>query len=327
MTAAVNAVAASGPGRWLVADIGATHARFARATAAGVAGDPLILPTGDFESQGALLARVLGEFDPAGLEAACLAIAGPVENGRGRITNGTLTFDAGTVAEALGCSVHVINDFQALARGLPRLRDLRQIGGGSAVPGGLKAVIGPGSGLGMSMLLPQDGGWRVLPSEGGHADLAPGNPLEMELLGMLEAGRGHVCWEDVLSGPGLVRLYQAVGRLWGGELEPVDPEWITARGVTAEEPICHQTLEVFCGLLGSAAGNLALTTWATGGVYLGGGILPALADFLADSPLRRRFEERGAMSERFRDVPLFLILDSAPGLVGAQAWLTDVEPG
>ena len=324
---AASAGQSSGGNCWLVADIGATHARFARATAAGLTGEPLILATHDFASQRALLERLVAEFVPSGIEAACLAVAGPVENGRGRITNGTLAFDADVMAEALGCPVHLINDFQALARGLPELRDLRQIGGSAPVGDGLKAVLGPGSGLGMSMLVPLDGGWRVLPSEGGHADLAPGNPLEMELLGLLEDGRGHVCWEDVLSGPGLVRLYQAVGRLWGGELEPVAPEWITARGVTAEEPLCHQTLEVFCGLLGSAAGNLALTTWATGGVYLGGGILPAMADFLADSPLRRRFEERGAMSGRFRDVPLFLILDSAPGLVGAQAWLTDVAPG
>lgn len=315
---------AAGAAPWLVADIGATHARFAGAGDGGLVGPPLLLRTGDFATQEALLARVL-EWSGAGRpDAACLAIAGPVENGRGRITNGSLTFDAGALTAALGCPVYLINDFQALARGLPELGKLQRIGGGQPADGGLKAVLGPGSGLGMSMLMPLDGGWRVLPSEGGHADLAPGNPLEMELLGILEGDRGHVCWEDVLSGPGLVRLYQAVGRLWGGEVEPVAPEWITARGITAEEPICHQTLEVFCGLLGSAAGNLALTTWATGGVYLGGGILPAMADFLADSPLRRRFEERGAMSGRFREVPLYLILDPAPGLVGARAWLADL---
>jgi glucokinase len=103
----------------------------------------------------------------------------------------------------------------------------------------------------------------------------------------------------------------------------VGPEWITRQGVDAAEPVCHQTLEVFCGLLGAAAGNLAVTAYALGGVYLGGGILPGMVEFVRSSPLRRRFEERGPMTERVRRIPLYLVRDGTPGLVGALACLLD----
>lgn len=311
---------------FLVADIGATNARFSLATAAGLVAECVILPTGEFRDMRTLLAdaqRRLGGVRPA---AACLAIAGPVDGERGCITNGGLVFERAAAATQLGCPLWLVNDFFSLARSLPDLQSLEQLGGSAPVPGAVKAVLGPGSGLGMGMLVPIPGGWQVLPSEGGHADLAPGNPLEAELLAVLQAQYGHVSWESVLSGPGLVRLHGAVCTLWGVEAADVDAAWITAHGVDAAEPVCHQTLEIFCGLLGAAAGNLALTTYALGGVYLGGGILPRLGGFVRTSPLRRRFDERGPMTERIREVPLYLIRDPAPGLLGALACLADHHP-
>jgi glucokinase len=185
----------------------------------------------------------------------------------------------------------------------------------------VKVVLGPGSGLGMGILIPDQGGWQVLPSEGGHADLAPGNPLEQEILSLLQAKHGSVCWETVLSGPGLVNLYEVVCQLWGSEPQAATPEWISAQGVAAIEPICHQTLELFFGLLGAAAGNLALTVCAYGGVYIGGGIVPALRDFAATSALRRRFEECCDLAGFTKDIPIYLILDEHPGLIGALACL------
>lgn len=303
----------------LVADIGATHARFALAGADGVPADPLVLSTAAWSSAGALLGAALERLGAAP-QAACLAIAGPVRDGRGAITNGTLTFDAAALTAATGMRVTLVNDFQALAMALPHLRALRPLGG--PLPGpGPKAVLGPGSGLGMGVLVPVGDGWQVLASEGGHADLAPGSPLELELLGVLQAAYGHVCWETVLCGPGLVRLYRAVCAVWGSAPADLAPADVTRLGVDADDPVCHQTLEVFCSLLGSAAGNLAITVCAHGGVYLGGGILPQLADFVAASPLRRRFEERGAMTALAREIPLLLIVDPAAGLTGAAAML------
>lgn len=307
---------------YLVADIGATNARFCRGEADGLVGESVHLKTADYASSEALLDEALARLGPGEPAGVALAVAGPVVDGTGRITNGELAFDAGSLGGRFGCPVTVVNDFLAVARGLPALRHLVSIGGGAPEPG-VKAVLGPGSGLGMGLLVPVAGGWQVLASEGGHSDLAPGSPLEAEILQVLQMTHGHVCWETVLSGPGLVRLYAAVSRVWGAEPGELAAEQITALGVEAEDPVCHQTLEVFFSLLGSAAGNLAVTVCARGGVYLAGGILPALAEFVVDSPVRRRFEERGRMAEMVRAMPLYLVLDPAPGLTGALACLRD----
>jgi len=309
-------------GQFLVADIGATNARFAWAGEAGLSRDVLHLRTSVSTDSGALLDLALSRLDGPRPAAAALAIAGPVEEGRGRMTNGVLRFDAAELSSRLGCPVTVINDFHAMARAVPHLEHLRQIGGGVPKPG-VKAVLGPGSGLGMGVLVPRGGGWQVLASEGGHGDLAPGSPLETELLSVLQQEHGHVSWETVLSGPGLVRLYGAVCRVWGVDPKEISQEQISSLGLNADEPVCHQTLEVFFSVLGGAAGNLALTVCAQGGVYLGGGILPGLAAFAAASPLRRRFDERGPLSNMVREIPLYLILDEEPGLTGALACLRD----
>jgi glucokinase len=301
----------------LVADIGATHARFTLADADGPCGEPVLLDTADWHDGEALVREALVRLGGAPARA-CLAVAGPVRDDRATITNGALRFDAAALGARLGMPVRLVNDFHALAAALPYLRELRHLGGPPSMPG-IKAVLGPGSGLGMGVLVPVGDAWQVVPSEGGHADLAPGSRLELELLGVLQAELGHVCWESVLSGPGLVRLYRAVCVVWGTAPRDLDAAAISRHGVDADDPVCHQTLEVFCALLGSAAGNLAITVSALGGVYLGGGILPRLADFLAASPLRRRFEDRGAMTGMVREIPLYLILDRHPGLIGAAA--------
>ncbi len=306
--------------RYLLADVGATHTRLGLAGPAGLQGQAVRLATVDIADGAGLLAAAQQWLDVRDLSGACFALAGPVEHQAGALTNGGLRLDAADLARQLGCPVRLVNDFSALALSLPMLQSLRQIGGHASPALALsdvKVVLGPGSGLGMGILIPESGGWRALASEGGHGDLAPGSHLEMELLALLQAEHGHVSWESVLSGPGLVRLYQGVCALWGVRAETVTPEWISASGVDAAEPVCHQTLEVFFGLLGAAAGNLALVLGAKGGVYIGGGIVPQLADFAAASPLRRRFEERGPLSGYVADIPLWIIMDPEPGLLGA----------
>ena len=256
------------------------------------------------------------------IAAGCFAVAGPVSDGRVEVTNGGLSFEASALSEALGASINLVNDFYALAMAVPTLSRLQAIGGDErrGATRQVKAVLGPGSGLGMSLLLPDGArGWRVLPSEGGHADLAPGNALEQELLTVLGSQHQGVCWETVLSGPGLTNLHQAVAAMWGTPTDPLPPEEISRLGVGVEDPLCHQTLELFFALLGSAAGNLALTVCAFGGVYIGGGIVPRLAEFAPTSPLRRRFEERVELAALVADIPIFLILDEDPGLIGAAA--------
>ena len=257
---------------------------------------------------------------------ALLAVAGPATQAEQiQITNTGLVVKCDAGRAVLGCDILLVNDFFALAHGVPFFQRLDRLGG-EAPSQTTKALLGPGTGLGMATLVRSQlpaavfGGdplWQVVPSEGGHADLAPGSHLEAELWGVLMEHHQHVCWETVLSGSGLQNLYAAMCALWGmrpGEMSPAD---ITAQGQEMADPVCHQTLETFCALLGAAAGNLAVTVAATGGVYIGGGIVNRMLDFVRTSPMRRRFEERGAMTEFVKPIPLLVITEPEPGLLGA----------
>ena len=192
------------------ADIGATQARF-RVVDAGGDGMARTCATGDYEDAIALVAAGLGD---ASVQVLCVAVAGPVTDGRARLTRGSLEFDQEAIARALGIGrVVLVNDLVALGTEVPHLGDgsLRVLGGGT-LGAGTRAVIAQGTGLGMA-LVTADG--SVLPSEGGHAPFAPADPLEQELLGVLAAQLRYVSWEDVLSGPGIADLYRAVCAVWG----------------------------------------------------------------------------------------------------------------
>lgn len=312
---------------WLIADIGATNARFARVRGGSM--KKVLLPTTGYTRADALLDAAMAELGMDTAAAACMAIAGPVTGGSGYITNLGIEFDPVNLTGRLGCEVLIVNDFHALAHAVPWLERLHQLGG-SAVsePGAVRALLGPGSGLGMSVLVPPNGtsktaadDWRVLDSEGGHADIAPGNPLESEVLNLLPRIAGSVCWEAILSGPGLVNLYRCICEIWGAQPDALAPADVTRLGVSVSDPICHQTLELFFAWLGTAAGNLALTVCARGGVYIGGGIVPALVDFAQTSALRRRFDERCSHQDFVPAIPLYIILDDDPGLLGARVCL------
>lgn len=312
----------------LIGDIGATHSRLAIVDKTGWRNENF--PTTEYATAADLLEAAAERLGYTQLSGCCFAVAGPVLAGIGTITNGRIEFVEAELAALLGCPVKVVNDFYAIGCGIPAFTDLLQLGGRDyaaegAVADGVKIVLGPGSGLGMGILVPGSDGWHVLPSEGGHADLAPGNPLEQEILSLLQAKHGSVCWESVLSGPGLVNLYEVVCQLWGSEPNAATPEWISEQGVAADDPICHQTLDLFFGLLGAVAGNLALTVCAHGGVYISGGIVPALQDFAVTSPLRRRFDERCGLADFTQDIPIYVVLDENPGLVGALVCLEKVR--
>lgn len=294
------------------ADIGATQARF-RVVDADGAGTDRICATGGYDDAVALLTAGL---DDVAVGALCVAVGGPVTDGRARLTNGVLEFDERAIARALDIKrVVLVNDLVALGTEVPHLNpeSLHLLGGGT-LDAGTRAVIAPGTGLGTA-LVTADG--TVLPSEGGHAPFAPADPLEQELLGVLAAELGYVSWEDVLSGPGLANLYRAVCAVWGAAPEELTPRDVTERGLALSDPVCHQTLETYSAVLGNAAGALCVTGCARGGVYVGGGIPPRIADFLAGSGFRRRFEERGRMTDYVRDIRTAIILDDGAGLAGA----------
>lgn len=324
----------------LVADIGATNARFGIADEQGSIHAAHVYPTGDpaggpvdkgVEAE-SLVEQFLADSGAVGLTGMCLGLAGPVDGGLGRLTNAGIRFSAAALEARFQLTTRLVNDFVAVAAAVPFLDDsqlapVAAAGVARIEPSArtVKAVLGPGTGLGMATVLPSavpnavpnaEGGWLVLPSEGGHCDLPATDRLEAEILAVLRSGRDQVPWEACLSGPGLVNLYRAVCTVWGCAAVARTPEQVTQQAREAE-PVCHQTLEIFWGMLGCAAGNLALMSGARGGVLIAGGVVPQVLDHLDAGHFRRRFEERGALSEFAARLPTEVIVDPLIGLKGA----------
>ena len=214
----------------------------------------------------------------------------------------------------------MVNDFAAVARGVPHLRpdDLVQIGGGEPAPEATRAVLGPGTGLGVSGLAPSTaGGWTVLEGEGGHATMAAANRREAEVLAEVGREFGHVSAERVLSGPGLVNLHAALCRLDGVAPDSgLTPRDIAAAGVERRSARCRETLRLAAAMLGTFAGDLALTLGARGGVYVAGGMVPRHVQAFAASGFRRRFEDKGRFSAYLAAIPTWVVMHEFPALLG-----------
>ena len=310
----------SGP--WLVADVGGTNARFALVD--GPDGEPArvrSLPTrehaGLAEAAAAYLDRYAGDVRPS---AACLAVAGPVAAGSFHLTNaGWPKGSPEAVRAHLGLPhLEIINDFEALALALPRLdaNSLVPIGNDLRPAGGTLAVVGPGTGLGVAGLVPTASGWTALPGEGGQVDVPAATDREIEVARRLRAERGSATAELLLSGDGLARIHRYLAEIDGADAEPLTAQRICER---RDDARCRETLRMFCALLGSLAGNAALTLGARGGVFLGGGILPRIADVLRDSEFRARFERKPPVEDYLRGIPTSLIVHPGPALAGAAA--------
>ena len=306
----------------LIGDIGGTNARFALVEPKS--GDIQHLHTyaaADFPSLDAAARTYLERCAPGlGVVDAAFAIAAPVSHGDIHFTNSPWRFTANSLADDLGLKrLRLLNDFTAIAVSIPSLdgADILGIGGGIADPTAPLAVIGPGTGLGVSVLVPlPGGGFTALETEGGHVTMAAANDREAEVIAALRRDYGHVSAERVLSGPGLVNLYRVLRQL--GEVPPIRhaPEEIVKGAVNRECPYCGQALDMFFAMLGTVAGNLALTTGARGGVLLAGGILPRLPDWLIASTFRDRFETKGRFMNWLEAVPTGLIVHAEPALLG-----------
>ncbi|WP_119731198.1 glucokinase [Thermomonospora amylolytica] len=313
---------------WLVADVGGTNARFGLVTSPGAApGRVHVLAVRDHaglaEAAATYLARHAGDVRPA---AACVAIAGPTaENGDYRLTNAHWAGNAAEVRADLGLDhIELMNDFEALALALPTLGpgDLRPLGDAAPSGDAPAAVVGPGTGLGVAGLIRAGDRLVAVPGEGGHVDLPAATEREHRIVTMLREERGTAEAEHLLSGEGLTRLYELVARLHGVPVEPLSTAQICARRT---DPLCYETLETFCSLLGSFAGNVALTFGARAGVYIGGGILPRIWDVLRRSDFRRRFENKPPVESYLRAIPTALIVAPTPALAGAAARLASLE--
>ncbi len=222
----------------------------------------------------------------------------------------------------------VINDFEAVAYASQFIAvdETRAIidAAQPAAPGPV-LVLGPGTGLGAAVLFPGQPRAQVLATEAGQISLAPGNEREIEILRLLRRERAHVSFEDALSGPGLLKLYRALSTLRGSDLRQQTPAEVTGAALAGSDAAAVETLQVFCGLLGSFVGDLALIYGARGGVYLAGGILPQIHSFLQTSAFAERYFNKGVMRAYLQQIPVRLIEHGQLGVVGAAAWFLDQE--
>ncbi len=307
----------------LIADIGGTYARFALVLA-----DQRIVETNIIADQTltdcvALCRRYLdGVSDRYTITRAAWAVAGPVTGDQVLITNRGWRFSCADIQRTFGWDdFSVINDFAALALALPHLdtADKILIKPGQTDRSAPLVVTGPGTGLGVAGLVPlSNGGWQVLPGEGGHVALPTVNSTEAAILTRLQQRFPYVPAEQVLSGRGLVNLYAAMAV--ENDVLLTTPEAI-AIAAQQENPLAIAVLQQFCDFLGTVAGDAALTFGARGGVYLAGGILPQIVETLQASDFTSRFTARNAVESYLTAIPVWLITDPLPAFKGLRSLL------
>jgi glucokinase len=267
-----------------------------------------------------------GQAGGQAVDAACLAVAGPVAEGRCRLTNLDWTLDARELGEHFGFpSSYLLNDFAAIPYGVDDLaeQDLTCLQPGKPRAQGVRAFVGAGTGLGQAISLPDGAGLRVLPSEAGHADFAPGSELQLRLVSRLRSSLGPVSNESLLSGRGLVNIYRGLFELGEGNQAPeVD---ITAEDAPARiseaarrgEELPARAIRVFFEMLGSYLGNVALQTLPFGGLYLAGGIVPKLMDLMDLDVLLRAYGNKAKMRDLLGEIPIQVILNEGVARLGA----------
>lgn len=317
----------------LAGDVGGTKTSLAlyRREARGLLRDrTATYRSGEHSGLDTILRDFLGKG--VAVERACIGVAGPVEDGRCRLTNLDWEVDEESLRRTLGVrEAYLVNDLQATASSLPFLQepDRAVIREGEADPRGNMAVLSAGTGLGEGFLVGCGSGYVPLASEGGHVDFAPRDEREMRLHAFLRAKHGRVSVERVLSGPGLHDVYRFLREEEGMAEEPGiaaeaaggEPQRAIVRhGLAGGPGACAETLRIFCSLYGAQAGNLALHYLATGGIYLGGGIAPAILPALRRGEFLSAFLDKGRMRNLLSRVPVTVILDPAAPLLGAAAY-------
>jgi glucokinase len=253
---------------------------------------------------------LLQDFHATNVDAACFAVAGPVLDGRAEVTNVGWKIEAAALARAFAIPrVALINDFYAVALGVPLLRDedLLSLHPGTRDRAMPMAILGAGTGLGEAIVV---NARDVIPTEGGHADFAPQDEEQARLFLFLEKKYGHVSWERVLSGHGIVNIFTFLG---GDEIEPAEVAELAERG----DARAHRALEIFVDIYGAEAGNMALRVLARGGVYLAGGIAAKNIPRFTDGRFVEAFLRKGRFRPLLSTIPVDLIVNERVGLLGA----------
>ena len=313
-------------GLHLLADIGGTKARFALLSPGGESRDIRVLYNREHVDLKQAIDAYPADVKPsAPLIDAAFSVACPVNQGRIKLTNFGWSFVIEELRRQLGLRhLAVINDFTAIALSVPHLKpaDLRKLGGDEPAPHAPIGIIGPGTGLGVSGLVYGDGRWMALASEGGHVTLPSRSDEEDRVLSVLRRRYGHVSAERAVSGPGLTALYEALAEIEGRAVEALDPGEVSGR--TTSDELCQRATRMFSGMLGTVAGDLALTLGATGGVYIGGGVVHNMGESFDAAHFRERFEDKGRMRKFTAPIPAYAIAKQWPAFDGLAYHLADL---
>jgi glucokinase len=315
----------------LVADIGGTNARFAIALGEKLGAIQLLeqrdYPCAEFSCFDAVLRQYVGSLREKNLKRAAIAIAGPAADNFAKMTNLDWEISAHGVQQQFGFdSVMFVNDLaaHALATAYLEPSQFANIKPGTAQAKATRAIIGPGTGLGVASLHWHRDGWRAFPTEGGHVAFGPSTAIETEIYHLLFKQHGYVSLEMLLSGPGLINIYQSLSTI-----NNQARKFSSARDIlhySDSDDLCMESVNVFIGALGGAAGDLALVYGAKGGLYLGGGMTKHLLPFIPKPGFMQRFLQKGFRSEYLASIPIDAILYPNPGLLGAALWYYQHSP-
>lgn len=314
---------------YLVADIGGTNARFGLVTDVDHDNHSYVIehqrtyPSTDFPGVEQAVSQYIEDTGVV-VKNACLAVAGPVTGKRFRLTNLKWDVDIEAAQKVLGLdSLHLKNDFSAYAYAVPYLDPsvFRVIRKGIPAPKTPMAVLGPGTGFGAAILVPHNDRWRAISTEAGHMSLPSTTALQAAIKEQMKHRFERVSVERVFSGRGLRYLYEALAAVEGATAVPLSAAEISQAAMDETDEMCHRTLKLFCSWIGAVAGDIALVMGARGGVYLGGGILPRVADFLDQSDFTSSFLDKDQMSHYMQDIPVTLVTEGNSALLGAAAWL------
>lgn len=326
MSGAERTARVSAEAVYLVADIGGTNARFATVRGSASSGFALEqvrrFRNEDFETLRDAAHAYLESCEGVRPGRACFAVAAPVAEGPVALTNSSWRLDPAALKADLGLErLAAVNDFAAQARGAPLCPDADRVlvSPGAPVDGAPISVLGPGTGLGLGLLVPTARGYQVIATEGGHAGFAPRSEEEIEVGRFIAREYGFVSWERLLSGRGLVNIHRALCAMEGEAWPGLRPEEITEAALADPSSRAGRAVTVFCGALGAYAGDVSVLTGARGGTYLAGGILPRIRPLLEASCFESRRVRRGPMSRYVETIPVHLILSDAAALLGAAA--------
>ena len=315
---------------FVAADVGGTHVRLGLVRA-DAAGQPLDVVEyrkyrcADYPGLAEIIETYLRQLPGAAVTRGVIASAGhPLEDGNVIAANLPWKLSPAAIRQQLGFDdLRLVNDFEALAHAVARLdgeQAVRLSGPAVAPTRGPVLVVGPGTGLGAAVWIPSGAHPNVQATEAGQATLAVGNERELALLALLLRERTHVPAEHALSGPGLLNLYRAACALRDEAPALATPDAVTAAALAGSDAAAREALETFCALLGGFCGDLALSCGIQGGVYLAGGILPHLGDFLLQSGFAARFLDKGPMRDALQRIPVKLVEHGQLGVIGAANW-------